>query len=799
VALLVVRVLLPLLLCALSGEIDTAAGLLLRTGLDLPNFASQAARLIDLREALRHTLLWTGCGALLWMLLGWERSRREKLPFVASLALDASLFDMLYVKPLLSLFALASLTLEPTFPYALTLPVALTQDLRVVPFAAIVAALLAQRAPATRLPAPGAGALCFMAFLVYALLSPEGARTWSGHPGNEPKYLRMGLALASKLSLDVEEVSAKDEPLESVPRREFAEAARSALGTVVGESHEMLRALRQGPGGWGRGAIRAQRVGHETISGKEGGIYHVLAPGPSFFLAPLLWLDRALNLHRGTPGRLDLTLLAWNALSAGLVGLLYVFLREATGRPGLSALLASAFALTPPFLFFFFQFYPETLGALALAEALRTLLLGRRFTTLTCARLGVVLALLPWFHQKYLPVWGILVLMALVKAVDELVTLGGLLALIVPQALSLYLTFLYNFAITGSIRPDAMFLAWGREGVTSARVAEGVLGLLFDARYGLVPYAPIYLMAAAGLLVVGQSPRRLRWGLPVVLAYYLTVAAATNWSGSISNLGRFLLPVAPYLVVLVALATLCAGSRRGVLAVVLTLWAWTGLLARALWKDPLAANDSALLLRKSTFADFNVYIPSLFFRSWNYLGPGHTARVLAWLLVSVLVAGWVFQASRGHGGASPARALYGLTALILAAALVLERWPSPLKAPRFWDALRIRRDATAFVSGSAVVEGGSARASSGDVDILVSSGGPLSSLMVLASGSAFVHVPGRSPFLLPESGTRFRLPLETLGTFSGRGGAHETLSRQRFRIEGGAIMKLEAPQEEAPE
>ncbi len=49
----------------------------------------------------------------------------------------------------------------------------------------------------------------------------------------------------------------------------------------------------------GRDAIRATRVTRQTIRGKEGGVYYVLAPGPSLMLAPALRLDRAVNLARG--------------------------------------------------------------------------------------------------------------------------------------------------------------------------------------------------------------------------------------------------------------------------------------------------------------------------------------------------------------------------------------------------------------------------------------------------------------------------------------------------------------------
>ena len=70
-----------------------------------------------------------------------------------------------------------------------------------------------------------------------------------------------------------------------------------------------------------------------------------------------------------------MSVLAWCALAALLVMALFLLVRDATGRPGLAAALAFGFALVPPFLFYFFQFYPEMVGALVMAVAFRTLAL----------------------------------------------------------------------------------------------------------------------------------------------------------------------------------------------------------------------------------------------------------------------------------------------------------------------------------------------------------------------------------------------------------------------------------------
>ena len=253
-------------------------------------------------------------------------------------------------------------------------------------------------------------------------------------------------------------------------------------------------------------------------------------------------------------------MLWWNALAAALVAALFLLLRDATGRPGLAALITAGAALTPPFLFYFFQFYPEMLGALVFAVALRWLLFRAWWRAPEAWALGALLATLPWLHQKFLPAWVVLAAWAVLKLVGELAPLRVVLGVLVPQAVSLFLFALYNFAITGSVRPDALFLAWGPGGVSGARVGQGLLGLLLDARYGIVPYVPFLLLAGGGLLMEGSLAARgcRRWRSTT-----LTVAAADNWSGAVCNLGRYFMPAAPFAVALVGVVLARAGHARG--------------------------------------------------------------------------------------------------------------------------------------------------------------------------------------------------------------------------------------------
>jgi hypothetical protein len=626
------------------------------------------------------------------------------------------------------------------------------------------------------------------------------------------------VALGHGLTFDAEGVSAT---MEELPVRSLAESLPAAAATLGRESWGMALALSRGD--VGRDAIRASRITRQTIRGKDGGVYYVLAPGPSLMLAPALRADRAINLARGEPGRVAVSVLLWTALAALLVAVVFLLVRDATGRPGLAAALAFGFAVTPPFLFYFFQLYPEMVGALVMAVAFRTLALRPEGLRRRPWLFGGMLATLPWLHQKFLPVWLVLVGTALwVGWRDEsrgIRRWRWAVGLVVPTAVSLYLTAIYNFAITGSVRPDALFLAWGPGGVTSARVGQGVLGLLLDARYGILPYVPILMLAAAGLVLGGG--RRFAVVMPAAAVYYLTVASADNWAGAVCNLGRYFMPVAPLAVALVGIAIHRAwssrgtgrtgeGSRRGVLALVLMLAAWTGLFAVALWRDPHAANDSALLLAKSTFADGHQYIPDLFIRRWSDAAPGLWARIAAWVAALAGIAWWLrcvavsTRQGRGRRGGSPLLTLAVVAGVVAAAGLLLERWPGKRTGPAFPGAMRTAalevRDAPAralaaphvlFVSGAARVREDEAILGPGLVELLLRAPDPTSSVRVTVGGQGSVlRATGLVPLVLRPTGGLLDLPLVPYHEVRGRDGLRASWSRTSLVLEGEAVLRL---------
>jgi hypothetical protein len=552
----------------------------------------------------------------------------------------------------------------------------------------------------------------------------------------------------------------------------------------------MAKALAGGPGAVGAEAIGATRITRQTIRGKEGGVFHVLAPGTSLALAPSLRIDRARNLARGTRGDLTVSVLWWNALAAALVTVVFVLTRAAGGRAGLASLLAAGFALTPPFLFYFFQFYPEMLGALGMATALHLLLFVERWTGRAAWALGLLLAWLPWLHQKFLPVWLVLVVTAAIEARRRDAPRRTYVALLVPQAVSLYLTALYNFAITGSVRPDALYLAWGPGGVSSARMGQGLLGLLFDARYGILPYAPVFLVGLAGICLAGERAARLRRALPAALVYYLTVASADNWSGAVCNLGRYFMPVAPVLVAGAGVALDRVAGRRGAAALVLILAVWTGLFGLALWQDPHAANDSAALLAGSALADGNAYIPNLFIKTWSEGAPGLWPRIGAWLLLTVAAALWLRRVAADRGGRSPLATLAAVGGFLLAGAFVLERWPTTRIGPSFPNAAEVGAGVTVFAPPNARREGDAFVVEGGRAEFLVRSRTRLESLTAVVGGDGRLRLPERAPLPLRPAGAVLELPVVPVARFRDAAGLEETLYRQQLGVEGALIIRF---------
>jgi hypothetical protein len=271
--------------------------------------------------------------------------------------------------------------------------------------------------------------------------------------------------------------------------------------------------------------------------------------------------------------------------------------------------------------------------------------------------------------------------------------------------------------------------------------------------------------------------------LPAAVAYYLTVASADNWSGAVCNLGRYVVPIAPLGVALVGIAVARTAHRRGAMVLVLTLASWTALLALALREDPHAANDSALLLAKSSFADGQQYVPGLFIRTWAAAAPGLWLRILAWLILIAAAALWLWrvanaraQDAAGSGaasgkapGTSPLRTLAAVAAIVLLLGLGLEQTPGTRARPAWRGAIAADATTLLLLEGAAVVRTDEAVVGPGPLRLLVRAPEALRSLVLtMGGGGGFVHPAGRPPQALRPSGALVEVPLTAYHEVRGR-------------------------------
>jgi hypothetical protein len=181
--------------------------------------------------------------------------------------------------------------------------------------------------------------------------------------------------------------------------------------------------------------------------------------------------------------------------------------------------------------------------------------------------------------------------------------------------------------------------------------------LLFDQQFGVLPNAPAYACALAGLAVMlaaARDRRRLGIELLIVTApYFLAVAAFPMWWAGLSAPARFLVPITPLLALPSAV---WFASRRSETARIMGLGA---VLVSAILVAALALTDrgatlfnvrngaSLLLTAISPVVNFTTAVPSAFRNSPSRV----TLDAALWsiAIVAAFLAGRAFERRRWSG------------------------------------------------------------------------------------------------------------------------------------------------------
>jgi len=354
--------------------------------------------------------------------------------------------------------------------------------------------------------------------------------------------------------------------------------------------------------------------------------------------------------------------------AAGLATLVHAHARRTTPGPGAGTAAWTA-AVGPPLLFYAFHVYTEVPSAVALTGAL--LLIDRARSaaggSLAGAGAGLLTGALPWLHVKMAPACLALAVVGGVRLRGRALAAfaagaGGLLAGLAG----------FHHSVFGS--PSPLSVYGGFPGDASGDPARAAAGLLLDRSFGLLPHAPVFLLALPG--VVQLVRRRLGSAGPLLavgVAVLAPVLVWRMWWGGQCPPGRFLVPLVPLLAVAVGACV----ERGGGLA----RWRWPLLgLGFGLGVFMVARPGELLLLNRGDRptrvwaalegeAGVARYLPSL-------VSPDPAeARVAAvWAIAIAVLLVLDAAARRRHAVDRLFRGLGLPLAILLAASVAVDRW-----------------------------------------------------------------------------------------------------------------------------
>lgn len=256
-------------------------------------------------------------------------------------------------------------------------------------------------------------------------------------------------------------------------------------------------------------------------------------------------------------------------LIGALVAANMVLLARRYGHGWLIAIaLALALGFSNPLMSYAYLIFPEIFAALAIIYAYRR----SREPENNVAQwfgIGLAIATLPWLHARFVPaLLGLLWLLSPLWWREQAWSrrLAGLL----PPAISAVALLSYYLIIYHRPYPSAEDHAgfnWPHE------IVNAFFGLFLDEQWGLLIHAPLYLLAAVGLIILWPWRRDEAKALLIVLAPYLAMIAFYRvWWGEWGPPARYLAPIAP-----LAIAPIAAWARA-----VRPAFAWTGAALLAL-------------------------------------------------------------------------------------------------------------------------------------------------------------------------------------------------------------------------
>jgi hypothetical protein len=343
--------------------------------------------------------------------------------------------------------------------------------------------------------------------------------------------------------------------------------------------------------------------------------YNFHWPGLSLLVAPAWVIGGLLNLW--WPATVAFMCIVGALLATNI----FLLAHELTGRAWIAVVVWASLAFSNPLMSYSYLIFSELSCGLLMLYVFRRLALG--WGTNGPVRLllvGLSIAYIPWLAWRCAPIsFGLMIYAAIqwwryyrmwnaergtrnnddqlsatavrnkqyaVRSRPLLRSLLQWVWLLAPIAVSAALLAWYNLFLFGSLLPDnrvpetggPIFLwPWqGRQELTHF-VTSGY-GMLFDRDFGLLTFAPIYLLAVVGVIAMFQSARRsdrrllLAMAL-VALPYLFIIMSFLFWNGLWNPPARFQTTLVPLLAAPLAFSLVaCANLAYRILYSLLSLW-----------------------------------------------------------------------------------------------------------------------------------------------------------------------------------------------------------------------------------
>lgn len=421
---------------------------------------------------------------------------------------------------------------------------------------------------------------------------------------------------------------------------------------------------------------------HYLTRGTDGEIYSIHPIGISVLLAPIY----AMAGYQGSVW----FLIVMGALAAALA---WRWTVATLNAPGAATFAWAAITLSAPFMFNTFTVYPEIAAALAVTFALTATIRAQASSSLLrWIAIGIAIASLPWLSTKYAPMSAALLAVVAfrIRSSEPATFLRSpkVWAVVAIYAISLLGWFAFFYAYWGTPLPMAPYGALVQ--TTPLNLRFGAPGLLFDQEYGLLAYAPVYILAGTGLYSMwrsGAELRRLAIEITFIFAALVaTVGAFAIWWGGTSAPARPIASGLPLLMLPIAVAfrsAPVASPRRA--AQHLLLWISIGIAATlAIGEDGLLINNgrdgtSALLEFWSPRWELWSLAPTFVAPDWTGAAWLHTT---VWLAVTAAAAFVLMKARTTRAGISALIAFATFCGALTMVAVIMPLLPAGPPIPR---------------------------------------------------------------------------------------------------------------------